>query len=241
MTACEHCTLICPKLQDIFVNILFTMANWQFVGVNIRQTLEGKFGFPVIVEHEVLLLLTNDMQLYDLSQLDCVIGIYLGTGFGNAIYIHGRLLEGANGVSGELGHIPVVGADWVCPCGSVGCIEMISAEKRLEVIKNEHFPEESTFEGVFAHGASNPVVAEYIDNIACAIATEINILDPDRVILGGGVINTPNFPYEALVDQIRFRARKPYPSQTLQFIHPEKDSLQGIRGAGIYGWKHLEN
>ena len=167
--------------------------------------------------------------------------VYLGTGIGNAMYIHGRFLEGKNGTSGELGHIPVPGKQRPCPCGNMGCIELIASGKRLEEIRAEQTPDAQGFEAMFENDANSSLIAEYLDNAACAVATEINILDPDTVILGGGVLTIRNFPYDTLLKRIRAHTRKPYPERTLSFIRLSGDPLQGVRGAGIYGWSRLQD
>ena len=208
-------------------------------GVNIRAALEAGVGVPALVVHEVLLLLTNDLQANRLRDLDIVMAVYLGTGIGNAMYIHGRLLEGKNGISGELGHLPVPGDTSPCPCGNLGCIELMASGKRLEAIKAEHYPDAPDFEAMFAAPERHPSIDRYLDCVACAIAAEINILDPDCVLLGGGVLSIANFPYEALLQLIHAHTRKPYPAETLRCIRLPADSLRGVRGAGLYGWEHL--
>ena len=210
-----------------------------FDGVNIRDALAAAVNAPVIVEHEVLLLLTNDLRAHSLQQADCVMAVYLGTGIGNAMYIHGRLLEGKNGTSGELGHIPVPDSQTPCPCGNVGCIEPSASGKRLEAIRAVLYPKAPDFEAMFAAAQGDPEITRYLDHVACAIATEINILDPDCILLGGGVLSIANFPYEALLALIRKHARKPYPAESLRFVRLEVDPLQGVRGAGFYAWQRL--
>lgn len=206
-----------------------------FDGVNVSKSLEAQFDVPVIIEHEVLLLLTHDLRQYNLQEKDCVIAIYLGTGLGNAIYIHGRLLEGKNGTSGELGHVPVPRSDVQCSCGNIGCIEMYASGKRMAEIHAEHYPKGTPFEVMFDQHHSLPAFRQFLDDVACAIAIEINILDPDGIILSGGILSNPEFPYHALLERIRFRARKPYPAENLNFIRPEENMDQGILGAAMYG------
>lgn len=210
-----------------------------FDGVDVRSAIQGALGLPVLVEHEVLLLLTNDLQVHGLQALDCVMAVYLGTGIGNALYIHGRLLEGKNGASGELGHIPVPGSQDPCPCGNLGCIELAASGKRLEAIRAAHCPEAPGFEALFASKEAMPDLERYLENVACALATEINILDPDRILLGGGVLSIPNFPYDRLLALVYKHTRKPLPGDTLQFLRLPEDALQGVRGAGLYGWQRL--
>jgi len=211
-----------------------------FDGRNVAELLQRRFNVPVLVEHEVLLLLTYDLTKYQLQDKSCVMAVYLGTGLGNALYIHGRLLEGKNGTAGELGHIPVCRSQEQCSCGNVGCVEIYASGKVLEEIHRQNFPPGTPFTVLFKQHAQLPAFAQFLDDTACAVATEINILDPDAVILGGGIITNSQFPYETLVERIKFRARKPYPAEDLNFIRIEHNPDQGILGAAMYGLKRLQ-
>ncbi len=209
-----------------------------FDGLNMEDHLQAalQMQIPVFVEHEVLFLLWNDLKKHQLVEKDCVMAVYLGTGLGNAMYIHGRLLEGKNGNSGELGHIPIAGDTTICPCGSEGCIEMHASGKRLEEIQKQYFPDEKNFDVLLQNHKDHPAIVAFLDYVAIAIATEINILDPDCILMGGGVLNIPSFPYEALLDRIRYRTRKPTPANNLHFIRADSDVQCGSRGAGLYYW-----
>lgn len=208
-----------------------------FDGVNIRAAVEEALGVPVCAAHDVLFLLSNDLHAYNLENKDCVMAVYLGTGIGNALYIHGRLFHGKNGTSGELGHIPVPGNHAPCPCGNRGCLELMASGKRLEQIRKSDYPDAADFESLFAPENGGPVIDNYLDAIACAIATEVNILDPDCVLLGGGVLHIGNFPFERLRAMILEHTRKPYPAEGLAMVRLPEDPLRGVRGAGLYGWR----
>ncbi|WP_343247672.1 allose kinase [Diplocloster hominis] len=233
---CRGICLGFPGTVDKSKQTVFSCPNLPVItNQNIGAALKRQFQIPVIVEHDVILLLANDMQAFDLFGSDCVIALYVGTGLGNALYIHGRFLDGKNGVSGELGHIPVMAKKDPCPCGNQGCMELYCAGKRLEQIHREHYPE-ADMEDLFGYYPDSDLLKEYVDNIAIAAATEINILDPDQILLSGGVIRMKNFPYEQLLDRIHFHTRKPYPEQNLQFIRGMDDPFSGVSGAGIYMW-----
>ena len=93
---------------------------------------------------------------------------------------------------------------------------------------------------IYLRRGNAPEVLDQVDAMAVSVATEINILDPDYVIIGGGLPQMKGFPTERLLDRIRFHTRKPMPLEGLdiRFARPNQDN--GIIGAGIYGWKRLE-
>lgn len=210
-------------------------------GLDLGGMLYRRFHVPVLCEHDVILLLVNDVDVLGISGEDCVVAYYVGTGLGNALRIYGRFLDGKNGVSGELGHIPVLGRTDPCPCGNKGCMELYASGKRLEQIREACFPDMEDFSEIFTRHARHPAIEEFLDCVAAAVAIEVNILDPDTVVLSGGVLNMADFPYEALLARVRAHIRKPFPDRGLVFRRGDLDKRAGIRGAGIYLWERLSS
>ena len=128
------------------------------------------------------------------------IGIYIGTGVGNAIFINGKPLAGKDGAAGELGHIPMIGGKEQCGCGNLGCSECYASGWKLVQIKDKCFPE-TTMNELFVKHSNSHILREYVDAIACVACSEINILNPDSIIFGGGVINMKGFPKELLEER----------------------------------------
>ena len=85
------------------------------------------------------------------------------------------------------------------------------------------------------------VLKEFVDSIACVAAAEINILNPDSVIFGGGVINMKGFPKDYLEERLYIHMRKPYPAETLQVQYSEDKVDNGVKGAIIYAKTLLED
>jgi len=202
----------------------------------IADLLEADLGVPAFIDRDVNMLLRHDMRDLDVGQAGVVIGCYVGTGLGNAICIDGRILVGRHGVAGELGHIPVTGLTTVCGCGNRGCIETIASGKAFAELAKTLFPG-TPLDAVLVRHSDHPEVRDFIRNVAIAVATEVNILDPEVVILGGGVVQARGFPTHVLEADIRELSRKPYPSQGIQFAYSRGGQRAGVRGAGIYAWE----
>jgi fructokinase len=150
------------------------------IGKPLQDDLESALGRPV--------RLANDANCFALSEAvdgagrggAVVFGVTLGTGAGGGIVVDGRVIEGPNAIAGEWGHNPLplpVGDDLPlrpCYCGRSGCIETYLCGPAL------------AREG----GASSEVaIARYESRLARALAGVINVLDPDVIVLGGGVSN----------------------------------------------------
>lgn len=202
----------------------------------IADLLETGLGVPAFIDRDVNMLLRHDMRDLAVPQAGVVIGCYVGTGFGNAICIDGRILVGRHGVAGELGHIPVNGLSTVCGCGNRGCIETIASGKAFAELAQTTFPG-TPLDAVLVRHADHPMVREFVRNVAVAIATEVNILDPEVVIVGGGVVQARGFPTHVLEADTRELSRKPYPSQGVRFAYSRGGQQAGVRGAGIYAWE----
>lgn len=199
----------------------------------VVDALGGALGLPVFINRDV-----NDLLLFDLEDLgvtarDCVAGIYFGTGIGNAVMVNGKILLGRNGVASELGHLPVYGNDRVCKCGNVSCLETVVSGIALERIQAENFPA-TPIDRMFAEHLDAPVMAEFFEGMAQAVAVEANLFDPDCIILGGGLLQMEGFPRQRLEDAVHRYARKPYPEQTLDIRYSRPNQSNGPVGAAIY-------
>jgi fructokinase len=152
--------------------------------------------------------LANDANCFALSEAAdgagrdaaCVFGVILGTGVGGGVVVDGRIVLGANAIAGEWGHNPL---PWpqpgelpgpACYCGKHGCIETFLSGPGLA--RDHHAAGGTQAAGpaiVAAAQAGDPraaaTLARYYDRLARSLATVINVLDPDTVVLGGGVSN----------------------------------------------------
>lgn len=204
--------------------------------VEVVDILEECLKLPVYLERDVNLLLLHDLFHFRLEEAFTVIGIYFGTGIGNSIYMDGNLLYGRNGVAGELGHIPQLYASEPCGCGNIGCIEPIGGGKSLEALCAARF-QDTKIKEIYARHRGTPELKKQVEAMAIPVATEINILDPDYVILGGGLLQMQDFPLELLEENIRKYTRKPYPEKNLRILYSNANQENGVIGAGIYGWR----
>lgn len=202
--------------------------------VDLGHLLEERLGLKVYVDRDVNYLLCHDIKRYnlDVHRDKTIVGMYLGTGFGNAVYINGRFHGGKNGVAGELGHIPFFHLKERCPCGNEGCAELRCSGAQLERIRRRYFPDTGISE-IFTNHGKDPVIQEYVENLSYPISTEITILDPDYVVMGGGVMVMKDFPMEDLIRQVKNRTRHPYPSENLEFIVSEHTQISGVSGGGL--------
>lgn len=207
-------------------------------GVYIVDVLEKAIGLPVEIDHDAYYLLAYDMYEAGIENTGVMAGFYFGTGLGNAIFINGAPLYGKNGTASELGHIPVAMSNVPCTCGNTGCIEMYSCGKALEKIAEQYYPNEN-IGSLFVNHKEDRILRDFVDYISIAVSTEVNILDPDYIFLGGGIIQMEGFPREFLNKRIVDHCRKPYPAESLQIRYQHEDPKNGIIGAAIQAFQKL--
>ena len=211
-----------------------------FDGLQFDESFEQRLGFPVFADRDTNFLLQNDIEKLGLHNEKNILGFYIGTGFGNSIFLNGEFYSGTNGAAGELGHIPTVGSDKKCTCGNRSCVETIASGKHLEELAARFFPQ-TDIKRVFKEHVNSPIINLFVKNLAVPIATEINILDIQLCIIGGGVVDMEGFPKEQLFDWVHFYARKPYPQKNLRLIFTKHNQQSGVFGSAVFAQKILKS
>ncbi len=210
-------------------------------GKPLRHDLQAVLGREV--------QLANDANCFALSEAidgagvnaEVVFGVILGTGVGGGIVVNEKVLAGANGIAGEWGHNPL--ADFanesgdherLCYCGKKHCIELYLSGPGL--VHNHRFTTqqdvESAAEIVAAANADDAAceatLQRYEQRLAHALASVINILDPDVIVLGGGLSNI-----ERLYDNVPrlWQAHVFSDSVKTRLLRPLHGDSSGVRGA----------
>jgi fructokinase len=161
----------------------------------------------------------NDANCFALAEavwgagksFDNVFGVILGTGVGGGIILHKRILSGLQNIAGEWGHTLLIPDSRPCYCGKSGCIETYlsgPAFAKNELRENNFNLSSHEFcirwdNGKYhTNSAAQKVVDQYCQNFGMAISNVINILDPEAIVLGGGMSNA-SFLYSKGIDYVR--------------------------------------
>ena len=169
-------------------------------GSPMDKDIAALLGRPVRVE--------NDANCFALSEASdgaaqgrgCVFGAILGTGTGGGVVVNGRILEGRNAVAGEWGHNPLPWpepGEWPgdhCYCGRTGCIETFLSGPGMVRDHRATALADATPEEILAGAAAGDrsceaTLVRYEERLARALAHVINLVDPDVIVLGGGLSN----------------------------------------------------
>jgi predicted NBD/HSP70 family sugar kinase len=167
-------------------------STW-LIGRPLKRDLELAIGREVRIE--------NDANCFALSEAvdgagegsRVVFGVILGTGVGGGIVVDGRLVVGANAIAGEWGHNPLplpTESDQplpACYCGRAGCIETYLSGPALERSHERLSGEQLPAKDLAWRGGT--AMEQYVERLARSLASVINVLDPDVIVLGGGLSN----------------------------------------------------
>ena len=174
-------------------------STW-LIGRPLDQDLSRALERPVRVMNDANCLAVSEATDGAGAGHPVVFAAILGTGVGGGIVVHGRPLAGVNGIAGEWGHNPL---PWprdderpgpVCYCGHSGCIETFCSGTGLALDHRTVTGRNWRGEQIVAAAAEGDegaaeAVARYVDRLARGLAAVINLLDPDIIVLGGGMSN----------------------------------------------------
>ncbi|MBI3545935.1 MAG: ROK family protein, partial [Gammaproteobacteria bacterium] len=164
-------------------------------GKPIQDDLEKILARPVRIANDANCFALSEARDGAGQNADVVFGVILGTGVGGGIVFHGKLHAGVQHIAGEWGHNVLEADGPSCYCGKRGCIETFLSGPGLIFDWQQHHGN-NTFDvpTIVARAAQGETVAEaamqrYLDRFGRALAMVINILDPDVIVLGGGMSN----------------------------------------------------
>jgi predicted NBD/HSP70 family sugar kinase len=163
--------------------------NWQ--GVPLARLVEEATGLPTVIENDVRALTVAEQWSGAGAGLSSFALITVGTGIGAGLSINGQVVTGSHGVAGEIGHLPVRGADRMCTCGNAGCVEAIASTQAIveQARQASGDPKLGMADAVRLARAGDPAVRAVFTRAAqalgLAIAMVANLIGPERIIISG--------------------------------------------------------
>ncbi len=204
-----------PGPLDLDKGIILETPNLGWGDVPLKETLEKKFKIPVMVANDVDAGLYGEYLFGAAQDARCAVGVFPGTGIGGACVYEGELLRGRESSCMEIGHMQVVPNGSLCGCGRRGCLETVAS--RLAVSSaaaaaayRGQAPYLAKEEGMDLTDIRSKALKRAIENgdnaveqivsdaarwLGVGIANVVNLLAPDIIVLGGGMV-------EALADVI---------------------------------------
>jgi predicted NBD/HSP70 family sugar kinase len=180
-----------PGSLDPENNTLKNSNTTCLIGKPLQADLCTHLGIPVHIGNDANCFTLAEARWGAAKGAQTVFGIILGTGVGGGIVSQGKTLIGRHGIAGEWGHNPLDPQGPECYCGRVGCVEtMISGPALEEYYRTQtgnRIPLAEISNAVDSDSAAGRTIKRLTTHFGKALAPVINILDPDIIVLGGGV------------------------------------------------------
>jgi len=186
-----------PGARDPQTGLMKNCNTTELNGKPFKEDLERKLGVPVLIANDANCFALAETHLGAVRQhhpdAKVVFGIIMGTGVGSGIVINGRILNGHHGIAGEWGHNVLSPDGPECYCGKHGCVETLISGPALEAWYEAKAKRRLSLAQIAAATAHDHVARLTIDRLHLlfgqALANVVNILDPDVIVIGGGVGN----------------------------------------------------
>ena len=234
-----------PGIKD---PLLHTMINCNTTALNgryLQSDLEKKLGIPVLLENDANCFALAEAHWgivkRDFPEARIVFGIIMGTGVGGAIIINKQVWAGKHGIAGEWGHNFLDESGGACYCGKSGCVETVLSGPALEnfyfKISGSHLTlKEIVCKNISAGDAHTRAVIDRLHEFfGKGVAAVINLLDPDVIVIGGGVGNIDSLYNEGIesIKKYIFNTRMDTP-----VVKPILGDSAGVFGAAALGILH---
>ena len=168
------------------------------IGMPLKEDLEKALGQKVSMENDANCFAMAEAKMGAAKDYDVVFGVIMGTGVGGGIVINKKIHHGRTNIAGEWGHHTLHQNGNKCYCGKNGCVETYISGPALEKRWNELTGKKDSLPQIIQNLDDDKAIQwknEFLHNFGSALANVFDILDPDVIVLGGGVSNV-SFLYD---------------------------------------------
>ena len=232
------------------VRILPNIPGW--INVPIADIMQKEFSVPVRVDNDVRCAALAELNYGAGSGCKNLICITIGTGIGSGLIVNGKLVRGASNAAGEIGHIKLsLHHGPICGCGDTGCMEAYASGPAIVAMakdyvaggKSTKFREiagsvDAITPAIVAQAANEgDVVAKRIfqvmgEYIGTGLASVVNLLNPEKIVIGGGVADAGDILMEPLKAALKNRAM-PIQGSAVEVVPAQLGNTAGVIGASL--------
>ena len=242
-----------PGAVDSETGDVIFAPNLQWKDAPLREELEKQLGIPVFVENDCTACTLGVHEVELKGRTRNLLGVFLGTGIGGGLILDGRVHRGFNGTAGELGHMVLQVGGPKCGCGNNGCFEALASRTALfrEIQQRVKAGEKTLLTEMLGDGLDDlksgdlrkalrkgdklveKVVESAAEYTGIAIANLINILNPEVVVLGGGVIDALEDEMMSIITETAFDYAMPGTVKGIEIIASKLGDNAGITGGAV--------
>ena len=222
-----------------------------WVNIPIAKIIEDEFKIPTRIDNDVHCAALGELKFGAGQDCENFICMTVGTGIGSGIVINGKLVRGASNAAGELGHIKLQMHEGpLCGCGDYGCLEAFASGPSIVAMAEEYISggKSTKFREMASGGEITPyIVAEAAklgdpvakriftkvgEYIGFGLASVVNLLNPEKIIIGGGVADAGDILIEPIKDTIKKRAMV-VAGSAVEIVPAKLANTAGVIGASL--------
>ncbi len=236
---------------DRINGIILSSPNINCSNLNIKKILEEKYNIPIYVGNDVETATLAEMMYGAGKAYNNFMCVFVGTGIGGGLVINRNLIRGVSGTAGEIGHIKIAFNGKKCGCGKNGCLEAYASRTAIEdnirnsiksgqssCILNYIQNNKKITSNVIKKGLEqkDKIVISSLDKasnyLSIGLASVINLINPQCIILGGGLINAVDEFYKMTVEKTKCEALN-IAAKNTEFKKAMLGDCAGIIGASL--------
>lgn len=224
------------NVEKGYIYYLPNIKGWE--NYPFKQVLEKRLSLPVFLDNDANIFALAEFQVGAAKGVKNAIFLTLGTGLGGALIIDGKIFHSKTSAA-ELAHFPVVKKGRKCGCGANGCIETFVGNRYIErkYKMKKRLSKEVSVKEIFKFAADNDKIAREIINefvwyLGRYLAGMVNIFNPEKIIIGGGVSKSLHRFKKQLWDHIKNQAMEPNCKGT-KIVKAKLGNWAGVIGAGL--------
>jgi glucokinase len=250
-----------PGAIDPQAGIVYHAPNLGWKQYPLSKHLGKKLGVPVTVDNDVNVGAVGEYTLGAGQGARNLVAIFVGTGIGSGIILNGRLFHGSYGAAGEVGHLRMMLNGPLCGCGGRGCAEAVASRSAMErlIRRSIQSGRDSIIPQLLAEKGKERITSSIIQRaleagdavtrevyektqhrLGVLVADVINLLDPDTVVIGGGIAERLG---EGFVGPIRETAyqhmMRAEGASQIRIVPTALKELAGAVGAAVLAWQRL--
>ena len=231
------------------VRLITNIPGW--VEIPLAKMIEDEFHIPTRIDNDVRCAALGELNFGAGKGCENLICITVGTGIGSGLIVNGKLVRGASNAAGEIGHIKLQMHDGpICGCGDTGCLEAFASGPSIVAMAEEYIKGgKSTKYREMANGnditpfivaeaaKAGDAVARRIytkmgEYIGIGLASVVNLLNPEKIIIGGGVAGAGDILFTPLKETLKKRSMK-IAGDTVEVVPAQLGNTAGVIGASL--------
>ena len=221
-----------------------------WINVPVAKIIEKEFGIPTKVDNDVRCAALGELAFGAGKGCQNLICITVGTGIGSGLIINGKLVRGADNAAGEIGHIKLQMHDGpICGCGDTGCLEAFASGPSIVAMAQEYIlggkstkyrelanPEITPYIVAEAAKQGDKVALKIFERmgeyIGIGLASVVNLLNPEKIVIGGGVADAGDILFTPLINTLKKRAM-PIQAKSVSVVPAQLGNAAGVIGASL--------